>query len=98
MLEPQKWSTSIVVLRPLTISMTAAAVNITYFKYIKVKMLSDWSYTQYVCWPASVSLMSGGPVERGGSEEEAGGPPGEHIKPDELLQINMDGKALHLYE
>lgn len=37
-------------------------------------------------------------MERGGGEEEAGGPPGEHIKPDELLQINMDGKTLHLYE
>lgn len=35
-------------------------------------------------------------MERGGSEEEAGSPPGEHIKPDELLQINMDSKTLHL--
>lgn len=42
-------------------------------------------------------LMLGGTVERGGSEEEAGGPPGEHIKPGDLLRINMDSKTLHLY-
>lgn len=42
-------------------------------------------------------FLSGGPVERGGSEEEAGSSPGEHVKPHELLQQNMDSKARHLY-
>lgn len=36
-------------------------------------------------------------MERGGHEEEAGSPPGEHVKPHELLQQNMDSKTLHLY-
>lgn len=36
-------------------------------------------------------------MERGGREEEAGRPPGEHVKPHELLEQNMDSKTLHLY-
>lgn len=36
-------------------------------------------------------------MERGGCEEEAGSPPGEYIKPHELLEHNMDSKNLHLH-
>lgn len=36
-------------------------------------------------------------MERGGSEEEAGSPAGEHNEPHELLRQNMDSKTLHLY-
>jgi len=36
-------------------------------------------------------------VERGGREEEACHPPGEHVTPHELFEHNMDGKALHQY-
>lgn len=35
-------------------------------------------------------------MERGGREEEAGSPPGEHDKPCQLLKHNMDGKTLSL--
>lgn len=31
-------------------------------------------------------------MERGGGEEEAGSPAGEHSKPHELLEQNMDSK------
>lgn len=34
-------------------------------------------------------------MEGGGGEEEASGPPGEHIEPDELLQVNVDGETPH---
>lgn len=33
-------------------------------------------------------------MERRRSEEEAGSPPGEHVKPHELLEQNMDSKSL----
>lgn len=35
-------------------------------------------------------------MERGDGEEEAGSPPGERVKPDELIQQNMDSKYLRL--
>lgn len=54
----------------------------------------------FVCgsffFSSSVCFLSGGPVERAGSEEETGNPSGEHIKPHELLQQNMDSKTLSL--
>lgn len=41
----------------------------------------------------SFGFLSGGSLERGGDEEEASGPPGEHVEPDELLQVNVDGET-----
>lgn len=32
-------------------------------------------------------------MERGSHEEEAGGPPGERVKPHKLLRQNMDSKS-----
>lgn len=32
-------------------------------------------------------------MERGGREEEAGSPPGECVKPHELIKQNMDSKT-----
>lgn len=37
--------------------------------------------------------LPGGPVAGGGLEQEADGPAGEHVQPDELLQVNVDGEA-----
>lgn len=68
--------------------------------------LKLWAYdADLICMLLKLSLslllcvcVPGGPVERGGCEEEASSPPGEHIKPCELLQQNMDGKILHHHE
>ena len=64
---------------------------------ISIATLSSTQYLHVVAlvFTCAVCLMPGGPVERGGGEEEAGSPPGEHVKPHELLQQNMDGKSLY---
>lgn len=46
---------------------------------------------------AAAGFLAGGSVERRCDEEEAGWTPGEHDKPRELIQQNMDSKALPLF-
>lgn len=65
---------------------------------ISISQQRIWSiltdFTSHSAVIALSALLSGGPVERGDGEEEAGRPPGEHVHPHTLLSRHTEGETL----